>query len=53
VAEIGKDYFVVRAREGNDDVAFAWMLTAARKGYGGVRLEEVMEHGGGGAEGQR
>ncbi|MFQ5858849.1 MAG: hypothetical protein ACE5LU_24885 [Anaerolineae bacterium] len=39
VAEIGEDYLVVRAREGDDDVALAWMLTAARKGYAGVRLE--------------
>ncbi len=37
VAEIGADYFVVKARDGSPDVSFAWMLTAARKGYGGVR----------------
>ena len=41
VAEIGADYFVVQAREGADDVPFAWMLTATRSGYEGVRLEEV------------
>jgi len=43
VAEMGDDYFVVKAREGHDDVAFAWMLTAARKGYADVRLERVQE----------
>jgi hypothetical protein len=41
VAEIGADYFVVEAREGADDVPFAWMLTATRNGYEDVRLEEV------------
>jgi hypothetical protein len=41
VAEIGEDYFQVKAREGHDDVAFAWMLTAPRKGYADVRLEQV------------
>ena len=39
VAEIGRDYFVVRVREGDPDVAFAWRLSAHRKGYAGVRLE--------------
>lgn len=28
VRKIGEDYFVARAREGSDDVAFTWMLTA-------------------------
>ncbi len=41
VAEIGKDYFVVKAREGDPNVTFAWRLSAIRKGYAGVRLEEV------------
>jgi hypothetical protein len=41
VAEIGKDYFVVKAREGDPNVAFAWRLSAYRKGYAGVRLEQV------------
>jgi hypothetical protein len=41
VAEIGRDYFVVKAREGDPDAAFAWRLSATRKGYAGVRLEEV------------
>jgi hypothetical protein len=41
VAEISKDYFVVKAREGDPHVAFAWRLSATRKGYAGVRLEEV------------
>ncbi len=41
VAEIGRDYFVVKAREGDPNVAFAWRLSATRKGYAGVRLEEV------------
>jgi hypothetical protein len=40
VAEIGRDYFVVRARAGDPDVAFAWRLRATRKGYADVRLEE-------------
>ena len=41
VAEVGEDYFVVKAREGDPDVAFAWRLSAHRKGYAGVRLEKV------------
>jgi hypothetical protein len=41
VAEIGRKYFVVRARDGNANAAFAWRLSATRKGYAGVRLEEV------------
>ncbi len=41
VAEIGEDYFIVRAQEGNPDVSFAWQLTAFRKGYADVRLEEA------------
>jgi hypothetical protein len=41
VAEIGTGYFVVKARAGDPDVAFAWRLSATRKGYAGVRLEEV------------
>jgi hypothetical protein len=45
VAEIGRDYFIVRARDGDPDVAFAWMLTATRKGYSGVRLEEAKSPG--------
>lgn len=43
VAEIGKDYFVVKARDGDPNVAFAWRLSAHRKGYAGVRLERVEE----------
>ena len=43
VAEVGKDYFVVRAREGDPNIAFAWRLSAHRKGYAGVRLERVEE----------
>ena len=39
VAEIGRDYFVVKARAGDADVAFAWRLSATHKGYAGVRLE--------------
>ena len=41
VADIGVDYFVVKAREGDPNVSFAWRLSATRKGYAGVRLEEV------------
>jgi len=33
--------FVVQAHEGADDAPFAWMLTATRSGYEGVRLEEA------------
>jgi hypothetical protein len=43
VAELGKDYFVVKTREGDPNVAFAWRLSATRKGYAGVRLEGVKE----------
>jgi hypothetical protein len=53
VAEEGKDYFVVKAREGDPNVAFAWRLSAHRKGYAGVRLERVKESGSGEAQGQR
>ncbi len=41
VAEIGKDYFVVKARDGKQNIAFAWRLSAHRKGYSGVQLESV------------
>lgn len=41
VAEVGTDFFVVKAREGDANLSFAWRLSATRKGYGGVRLEEV------------
>ncbi len=41
VAEVGQDYFVVKAREGDPNVTFAWRLSAIRKGYAGVRLEAV------------
>jgi hypothetical protein len=41
VAKVGRDYFVVKAREGDANAAFAWRLSATRKGYAGVRLEEV------------
>ena len=43
VAEIGKDHFVVKARDGDPNVVFAWRLSAHRKGYAGVRLEKVSE----------
>jgi hypothetical protein len=43
VNEIGRDYFVVRVRESDPDVAFAWRLSAHRKGYDGIRLEDVSE----------
>jgi hypothetical protein len=43
VAEIGHDYFVVKLLDGQSDVAFAWRLSAHRKGYAGVRLERVEE----------
>ena len=39
VAEIGADYFVVESQEEGADVDFAWLLTATREGYEGVRLE--------------
>lgn len=39
VVEVGKDYFVVKARDGDPDVASAWRLSARCKGYAGVRLE--------------
>ena len=41
IGEIGADYFVVKAREGDSNVSFAWRLSANRKGYAGVRLEAV------------
>ena len=43
VAEVGRDYFVVNAQERSDEVEFVWMLTATRKGYDEVRLEQVEE----------
>ena len=41
MAEIGKGYFAMKICEGDPDAAFAWRLSATRKGYAGVRLEEV------------
>jgi hypothetical protein len=38
VAEVGPDYFVARARDGDPDVFFTWRLSAHRKGYDGIRL---------------
>jgi hypothetical protein len=42
VTEVGRDYFVVKARDGNPDVSFTWRLSAHRKGYDWIRLETVM-----------
>lgn len=41
VDKIGTDYFIVKAREGDNQVQFAWRLSAQRKGYTDVRLESV------------
>jgi len=41
VAETGPGYFVVRGTAGGPDITFAWRLSAVRKGYQGIRLEEV------------
>ena len=53
VAEVGKEYFVVRAREGDPEAIFAWRLSAHRKGYAGVRLEQIDELGSGVPEERR
>jgi cytoskeletal protein CcmA (bactofilin family) len=39
ISEKGTNYFVVKSLGGND-VEFCWMVSATRKGYTGVRLEE-------------
>lgn len=39
VAEIGDSYFVVEEKDGLSG-KFAWILSATRKGYKGIRLEE-------------
>ena len=41
VSEVGDDYFVVTASQGDPNASFVWRLSATRKGYAGVRLEEV------------
>ncbi|MFN8485999.1 MAG: hypothetical protein U0350_00325 [Caldilineaceae bacterium] len=41
VAEIGADFFVIKAHAGDPQVAFAWRLSAPRKGYENVRLEQA------------
>jgi hypothetical protein len=41
VAEIGQNYFIVKAWAGDLDVSFAWRLSVTRKGYADVRLEQV------------
>lgn len=41
VAQIGDNFFVVKSREGDPHVTFAWRLSAPRKGYEQVRLESV------------
>lgn len=46
VAEIQADFFVVKAREGDANATFAWRLSALRRGYADVRLEEVDREGG-------
>jgi len=43
VAEVDQDYFVVKAREVDPNVSFAWWLSARRKGYASVRLERVKD----------
>jgi hypothetical protein len=43
VAEIGADYFVVESQEEGAEVDFAWLLTATREGYEGVRLESAQD----------
>lgn len=47
VAEIQADFFVVKAREGEANATFAWRLSAPRRGYADVRLEEVDAGGNG------
>ena len=42
VAEIGDSYFVVEEKDGLSG-KFAWTLSATRKGYKGIRLEEGRE----------
>lgn len=39
VAEIGDSYFIVEEKDGLSG-KFAWILSATRKGYKGIRLEE-------------
>jgi len=39
VAERAADHFVVKVREGDDNVQFSWRISAIRKGYGDVRME--------------
>lgn len=43
VAERGADYFVVKSKD-SKDVQFSWYVSAFRKNYGGVRLEECKEN---------
>lgn len=40
VSEVGNDHFVVSTRPGEQDIRFAWRVSAFRKGYSGVRLEQ-------------
>jgi hypothetical protein len=39
ISEKGTNYFVVKSMQGND-VEFNWIVSAIRKGYTGIRLEE-------------
>jgi len=39
ISEKGTNYFVVKSIQGND-VEFNWIVSAIRKGYTGIRLEE-------------
>ena len=42
VAEKTKDYFVVKElNNGKSNARFMWQISANRKGYGNVRLEQV------------
>lgn len=47
VAEVGPDYFIVREKGGGttSGARFAWLLSAVRRGYAGVRIpEHKMDH---------
>lgn len=43
VAEVGDSYFVVYEKEGKSGT-FAWSLSAIRKGYAGVRINEYVQN---------
>ncbi|MBI2102052.1 hypothetical protein HYT53_05580 [Candidatus Woesearchaeota archaeon] len=45
VAEKAKEYFIVKGRNKNSNIPFAWLISAVRKGYNNTRLDLERKEG--------